>query len=190
MLDQDLPVDFSHFTEALFSNPDKLDLLKKTSLQPSLVSFCLWHAYSGYGRIIKRQFKELRDNTHSWHHGISTQLGEMSAQLKKYPSLGSTTKEIQSFSLEAELTMLESSVSLKHPITKTPRAKLTDSCHNTAQYCQISLAALNDDTYHYLERLHTIVFERIPVSTVTEKCKKIIFLPFNNNKSKQLPLNI
>jgi hypothetical protein len=183
-------MDFSDFTKKLFAHTDRLSHLEKTSLQPSLVSFCLWHAYAGYGRIAQRQLKGLRDSTSGWHQGISTPLGEMTAQLKKYPSLGNSTKEIQDFSLEAELIMLESSVSLKHPITKTPRAKLTDSCNNTAQYCQISLTSLSDETYRHLEKLHIVLFERIPVSSITEKCKKIIFLPFNNNKSKQLPLNI
>jgi len=144
------PLHFNTFIHTLQKHPQTQHVLKKLhtkDTQTTLILFLIWYSLSNYGRINKHDIQTLRDASESWHNDVVKALSHLANTIdvnKIDDQIRHDANQLSDFALEAELEMLEKTLTLKTKNKRSLQQQITDSCHNIAKYISIAKTTYNN----------------------------------------------
>ena len=166
---------FSLFIQNLKGQPKTSDILcnlHTKDTQTTLLLFLIWYSLSSYGRLTKQNINTLHDASASWHEGVVKALSRLANTIDHQqmdPQLHREAHNLGQFALQAELDMLENTLSAKTKKKRSTPQQLTDSCHNIAKYLSVIKCTFQPTLE---QKIHTLLFtcfsSEQPMKIITE----------------------
>ena len=178
---------FTQFTSNLLANP-KLNptlyhLQHESGFNINIILYFLWLAKARYGRLTKRNMKELQTQVMLWHQRVIAELKYTHALLADHSD--SVSVQIK-YLLQEEIAkaymieqcMLYESKLKTQVLRRTPYQQLTDACVSMIHYCELKNDLLIDEDQAAFIQLFSLVFDIDRVDI-----EKEIILAFNRLKT-------
>ncbi|MCX7125285.1 MAG: hypothetical protein NTU49_05950, partial [Gammaproteobacteria bacterium] len=149
----------------------------------NIILYFLWLAKARYGRLTKRNMKELQTQVMLWHQRVIAELKYTHALLADHSD--SVSVQIK-YLLQEEIAkaymieqcMLYESKLKTQVLRRTPYQQLTDACVSMIHYCELKNDLLIDEDQAAFIQLFSLVFDIDRVDI-----EKEIILAFNRLKT-------
>ncbi|MCX7121407.1 MAG: DUF2390 domain-containing protein [Gammaproteobacteria bacterium] len=178
---------FTQFTSELLSHPELnqsiYHLQHASGFNINIILYFLWVAKSRYGRLSKRNVKELEAQVMLWHQRVIAELKYTYALLgDRTDSISTNIKQLLKEEIAKahmiEQCMLYESRIKTRVLRRTPQQQLMDACASMLYYCELKNDLLIEEDQAAFNQLFYFVFDSFSRAEVEQE----ISLTFNQLK--------
>ena len=169
---------FTQFTRLLLSkselNQPVYHLQHASGFNINIILYMLWLAKERYGRMTKRNVKDLQTQVMLWHQRVIAELKYTHALLEK--QVDGVSVKIKSL-LEEEIAkaylieqcMIYDSKIKTRVLRRTPHQQLIDACASMMYYCELKNDLLIEEDQAAYTQLLLSVFDRLSPAEVEQE---------------------
>ncbi|OGT57860.1 MAG: hypothetical protein A3F43_01305 [Gammaproteobacteria bacterium RIFCSPHIGHO2_12_FULL_42_10] len=178
---------FTQFTSDLLAHPELnqsiYHLQHDSGFNINIILYFLWLAKSRYGRLSKRNLKDLEAQVMLWHRRVIAELKYTYALLTGHTDSISVKikhlleEEIAKAHMIEQCMMYESKIKTK-VLRRTPQQQLMDGCASMLYYCELKNDLLIEEDKAAFNQLFYFVFDTFSRAEVEQE----ITLAFNQLK--------
>ena len=173
---------FPKFAEKILSvevlSPTFNYLQQQCGFQLNVLLYLLWLSKARFGRLTKKQLRQLLDFMMSWHQRVISELqyayalvadqsGEAAQGIQQILAL----EIAQALKIEQEM-LFESQIKSKR-LQRSPKQQLVDACASIKHYCAVKKDVLMRNDQPALMALCAAVFDEVSHQTIESQVSQI-----------------